>query len=666
MPLLSKVGFYRGKSLGVVLTIYLVLAIGALTMLVPFLMTLTTSVTNPYDLPQYNIVPRFIFKSDDLFIKYLVAKYPLTGSAVNYDLIKKNYRISGAETLAELSEAHEPLKNNFAPLDYDQWDPARLAVAKQDWEDFWKQVRGDPEGALLVDRFYPFETLEAYQDFLREKYLSRWRAEHPVEAKKWSIKVQEKAAVALLNQTYGSIEGTEFGRISIDIGNRQRRLWVPERNQALFDYLEFVATLPAERVFLINPDHPYQDFLREQHATLEKLNAAWGTKYHHWSEIQFSNQPPVHPAHRDDWSKYVIKWMPVRHVRFDQTPLDADFQRWMLQRYETLTRLNLTLQTKFASIEEIHFSPALPVERTLRFPWLEFAIAHVPAAEWKFPHPLQPYHDFLRQRYGSADKLAQAYGQSFDSFEEVRLPQAAFDRAEFLTQRGRWRWHFLTDNFVKVFDFIALKGNALWNTLLLVGASLLGALTINPMAAYALSRFRIKNKRIILAFLLIPMAFPGEVAQIPSFLLTRDLGLLNTYWALILPGLAHGFSIFLLKGFFDGLPRELYEAAELDGANEWQIYRNVTFPLCKPILALTVIGVVIGAYSGFMWAFLVCPDQQMWTLAVWIFQYSVDAVQAGRGHLQMAALVLMSIPTLIVFLFTQKIIMKGIVLPTMK
>ena len=98
--------------------------------------------------------------------------------------------------------------------------------------------------------------------------------------------------------------------------------------------LENERTRPAETVFLINPDYAYQDFLREQHATLDKLNAAWGTDHRHWAEIPFSNQPPSHPAQRDDWSKYVTKWMAVRHVRFERTPSDAEFQRWMLQRYE--------------------------------------------------------------------------------------------------------------------------------------------------------------------------------------------------------------------------------------------------------------------------------------------------------------------------------------------
>ena len=99
--------------------------------------------------------------------------------------------------------------------------------------------------------------------------------------------------------------------------------------------------------------------------------------------------------------------------------------------------------------------------------------------------------------------------------------------------------------------------------------SILLALIVNPLAAYALSRYNLPSQYKILLFLIATMAFPAVVTMIPNFLLLRDLGLLNTFAALLLPGMANGYSIFLLKGFFDSLPKELYEAADIDGATEW-------------------------------------------------------------------------------------------------
>jgi multiple sugar transport system permease protein len=208
------------------------------------------------------------------------------------------------------------------------------------------------------------------------------------------------------------------------------------------------------------------------------------------------------------------------------------------------------------------------------------------------------------------------------------------------------------------------KGRAIWVTVLLVSLTIAGALTVNPLAAYALSRGKQSTSAKILIFFLATMAFPAEVAMIPGFLLLRDLNLLNTFGALVLPGLANGYSIFLLKGFFDSVPRELYEAAEIDGAGELTKFWRITFPMSKPILAVIALSAFTMAYGGFMWAFLTCQDPQMWTIMVWLYDFqSRYSMEPGMC---MAAFALASVPTLLVFLFCQKIIMRGIVIPTMK
>ena len=152
--------------------------------------------------------------------------------------------------------------------------------------------------------------------------------------------------------------------------------------------------------------------------------------------------------------------------------------------------------------------------------------------------------------------------------------------------------------------------------------------------------------------------------MIPGFLLMRDLNLLNTLFALILPGMASGYSIFLLKGFFDSIPAELYEAADIDGAGEFRKFYAIALPMSKPILAVIALGAFNSAYGGFMWAFLVCQDPKMWTIMVWMYEFQVN--NASNSALVMAALALVSIPTLLMFIFCQKIIMRGIIVPSMK
>ena len=140
------------------------------------------------------------------------------------------------------------------------------------------------------------------------------------------------------------------------------------------------------------------------------------------------------------------------------------------------------------------------------------------------------------------------------------------------------------------------------------------------------------------------------------------ISLLNTFAALVLPGMANGFSIFLLMGYFDSLPRELYEAAELDGAREWTKFWTITMSLSKPVLAVIALGVFVSAYSAFMIALIIIPDQKMWTLMVWIYQLQISSKPA----MVFASLVVAAIPTFLMFAFCQNLIMRGIIVPTEK
>jgi len=125
---------------------------------------------------------------------------------------------------------------------------------------------------------------------------------------------------------------------------------------------------------------------------------------------------------------------------------------------------------------------------------------------------------------------------------------------------------------------------------------------------------------------------------------------------------AHEYSISLLKGFFDSLPRELYESATIDGAGEWTMFWRITMAISKPILAVLALGAFTAAYGNFMFALIICLDRKMWTLMVYLYQLQATSHQA----VVYASLVIGAIPTLLVFLFCQSIIMRGIVVPTEK
>jgi multiple sugar transport system permease protein len=126
--------------------------------------------------------------------------------------------------------------------------------------------------------------------------------------------------------------------------------------------------------------------------------------------------------------------------------------------------------------------------------------------------------------------------------------------------------------------------------------------------------------------------------------------------------MANGYAVFLLKCFFDSLPRELYEAADIDGASEWNKFWMITMNLSKPILAVIALGAFNAAYANFMFAFILCQDREMWTLMVWLYQLQ----QFSSQSVVFASLLIAAIPTLLVFVLCQNVIMRGIVVPTEK
>ncbi|MBO7483317.1 MAG: carbohydrate ABC transporter permease, partial [Kiritimatiellae bacterium] len=346
-----------------------------------------------------------------------------------------------------------------------------------------------------------------------------------------------------------------------------------------------------------------------------------------------------------------LKAMADSGARATTCDYDArDVARFVKGRYGTLAALNAAWPVPHKSFFDVSFSAESKVapERApvgdpkyddfvaFKLWYLDGALARGDFVSRTMPHPLAPHAGQVREALA-----LQFVEHGWRDFLEGALA-----------------------NYRLVGDYLFLRGRAFANTILLVVLSVLASLTVNPFAAYALSRFRLRSTERIILFLLATMAFPAAVTAIPGFLLIRDLGLLNTFAALVLPGVASGMSIFILKGFFDALPRELYEAAAIDGAGEWTVFRRITLPMTTPILAVNALNSFIHAYSSWEWAFLVCQKESHWTLAVWMYQMSQTF--AHQPWCVMAGFVVVSIPTAAVFLLCQKVILRGIVLPSMK
>ena len=379
----------------------------------------------------------------------------------------------------------------------------------------------------------------------------------------------------------------------------------------------------------------YQAWLRTKFASIDELNKTYLEE-----NVAFQTaQPPIEQLDRVGWKPRVgQKW--TDWLVFKAT-LPADFR---------IPVVSTRLYQEFARTKYRNQFQDVPVGWTGGAKAFE-ELRPVPDAGF--------YNEYVtsgvpeRYRSGAADGLWLAQHPG------VPMPLLQWDKGFVKSDAAAIKQEFSTRNYRYVLDYIALNGRALWNTFLFCILAILTHLIVNPVAAYALSRYPMPATGKILIFLLATMAFPAEVAMIPSFLLLKDLQLLNTFWALILPGAASGFMIFLLKGFFDSLPQELFESGQIDGAPEWLMMMKIAFPLSKPVLGYLALLSFMGAYGSFMYAFLVAQDRSMWTLMVFIYQLQLSAPKA----VMMAAVTLAALPTLIVFLACQRVIMRGIVLP---
>jgi multiple sugar transport system permease protein len=343
------------------------------------------------------------------------------------------------------------------------------------------------------------------------------------------------------------------------------------------------------------------------------------------------------------WEEFVKHFLNCMFVRL--TPEGTStFRSYLSQRFprgvESMNKIN---DSHYASFASVNASDDELLNSAMFALYTDFITNVAPVKYLRVDSPQTRYRAAIHNPVALAPTVAYDYMV----FKDTKKP--------FMTEQ-------ITRNYLSVIQYVAIYGRAVVNTIIYISLSILAALLVNPLAAYALSRFNLKSTYSILMFFLATMAFPGAVTMIPNFLLLKQLHLLNSFWALILPGVANGYSIFILKGFFDSIPKEVYESAMIDGASEWTMFWKFTMALSTPILALITLNAFTAAYTAVMFALIICPDQKMWTLMVWLYQLQIGAAQP----IIYSALVLAAIPTLMVFVLAQNTIMKGIVIPVEK
>ncbi|WP_299537183.1 carbohydrate ABC transporter permease [uncultured Streptomyces sp.] len=217
-----------------------------------------------------------------------------------------------------------------------------------------------------------------------------------------------------------------------------------------------------------------------------------------------------------------------------------------------------------------------------------------------------------------------------------------------------------TENYSRAWEVMDLA-RLLFNTLYYAFGALAFQLVFDVAAAYSLSRLRPVFGKAILGMMLATLMIPATVLVVPQYLTVLDVpvverNLLNSPWVIWLPSVTNAFNIFLLKRFFDSLPKELLDAASMDGASPMRILRSIVLPLSRPILGVVSIFAVVGVWKDFLWPMLTLPDPALQTLNVGIYSLSTGVPE----NVLIAALTIASLPTLLIFLVFQRNIMSGL------
>ena len=204
----------------------------------------------------------------------------------------------------------------------------------------------------------------------------------------------------------------------------------------------------------------------------------------------------------------------------------------------------------------------------------------------------------------------------------------------------------------------------LFNSVFISTSVTILVLTVDSMAAFALSRLELPGGKYVFALIIATLMVPGQILLVPVYLILNWLGWLDTPAALIFPAGAGAFGVFLLWSFFKGVPRELEEAATIDGAGRWRIYWSIMLPLARPALATLGIFVFVGSWNDFLGPLVFLDSVTQWTLPVGVAQFQTSYFY--EYGLTLAASAVTTLPVLVAFLFLHRHIIEGISLGGLK
>ncbi|HFI0463876.1 TPA: carbohydrate ABC transporter permease [Streptococcus suis] len=221
-----------------------------------------------------------------------------------------------------------------------------------------------------------------------------------------------------------------------------------------------------------------------------------------------------------------------------------------------------------------------------------------------------------------------------------------------------WPEKFQFKNYTDVWNLLPFPA-FYWNTFVMVVGRVIGSVLFSAMAAYACARLNFPGKNLFFMMVLVQMMIPGSIFLTPQYLLAQKLGILNTQWALIMPGIVSAFGTFLLRQFFMGLPAELEEAAYMDGANIYTIFFKIMLPLVRSGLVALAIFTALFAFKDLMWPLIANTSLNQMTLSAGVA--NLNAQYSNNFPQQMAGALYAIWPMVVLFIVFQRKFIEGIV-----
>ena len=635
MAIISAIGRKHWKVRLLFVGMYSALILGAATMVYPFLLMISGSTKSAMDIKYFDAFPRFLTDDNWMYAKHLEGLF--NEKILNMDIAYEKDDVA-FERLSFTPESNDALSREWTafldetPLPGYAFSPGYISAP--------------------VSRTMP-RMLREFKKFLQKKY---------------------GKDIAVVNRKLGT-EYLGWNSVFLTPPSCLLRREKPSDNEFTRAFNAFAATVPYGLRYYHSPQGFFvKEVLKTQYGMhIEEYNRKHGTAYQSYTDIRLARRYPAAAGElaRKDWEQFVRNTLALQWIRVAPAAA-AEYHDFLKIKHQDIKTLNKYYGTSYTSFAEIPLIDEPPLSGMALTDWEAFIAGWKDSTTGKMEmvsakhlriHSVEfMFQDWIVKKYGGIKALNAKLGTRYRSRADIAMPQEYLHTAYFFQNIKPLRWEFVTRNYKTVADYMLFHGRGILNTVIYCTLAILSALLVNPLAAYAMSRYKMPSSYKILLFLMCTMAFPPMVTSIPNFLMLRTLGLLNTFAALILPGMANGYSIFLLKGFFDAQPQELYESAQLDGATEWTLFWRITMSLSKPILAVIALQAFTLAYSNFMFAFVVCQDERMWTLMVWLYQLQQRSGQA----VMYASLIIAAVPTFLIFLFCQNIIMRGIVVPSEK